>query len=85
MVGKLNLAEAKDCPCGPQFGGKRRPLDMHDMIELRNVRILEQRFYRPHWQTHGRWESNTPGSFLPGAVGSISKLIRRDDYGTMSR
>jgi hypothetical protein len=58
---------------------------MNGMIELRHVRTMVQRFYRPHSQTHRRCEPNTPGSFLPGAIGSISKLILRDDYGTMSR
>ncbi len=34
FVRELILAEAKDRPRRTQLGGKRHPLDTHDMVEL---------------------------------------------------
>jgi hypothetical protein len=40
LMGKLILAQAQDGPCGTQLGGKRRPLNTHNTIELQSARFV---------------------------------------------
>jgi hypothetical protein len=40
LMSKLILAQAQDGPCCTQLGGKRRPLNTHDTIELQSARVV---------------------------------------------